>query len=65
MTLDVNVIAQGVTIVLVAWAIKGISTINGSIKTLTQWKDDHTKQDDERHGAVIEWLKQLDRREKP
>ena len=62
MNVDFAVIAQGVTIVLVAWAIKGISHINGSVKTLIQWKDDHTKQDDERHSAVIEWLKSLDRR---
>ncbi len=65
MTLDVSVIAQGVTIILVAWAVKGIHTINGSIKSLMQWKDDHTKQDDDRHQTMIEWLKQLDRREKP
>ena len=62
MNLDFSIIAQGVTILLVAWAIKGISTINGSIKILLQWKEDHNKQDDDRHNSVIDWLKQLDRR---
>ena len=62
MNIDVAVIAQGVTIVLVAWAIKGISHINGSVKTLIQWKDDHNKQDDDRHNALVDWLKQIDRR---
>ena len=63
MTLDLTLIAQGVAIILIAWALKGINAINGSIKTLMQWKDDHTKQDDERHKSVIDWLKQLDRRQ--
>ena len=62
MTLDLNTIAQAVTIALVVWAIKGIAHINGSVKTLMAWKDDHNKQDDERHQATIDWLKQLDRR---
>ena len=62
MNIDLSVIAQGVTIVLVAWAIKGIHHINGSVKSLMQWKDDHTKQDDERHNTVVDWLKQIDRR---
>ena len=62
MNIDLSVIAQGVTIVLVAWAIKGIHNINGSVKSLMQWKDDHTKKDDERHNTVVDWLKQIDRR---
>jgi hypothetical protein len=63
MTIDLAVIAQGVTILLVVWVIKGVHAINGSIRSLSQWKDDHNKQDDDRHSSVIEWLKQLDRRQ--
>lgn len=62
MTVDLNLLAQAITAALVIWAIKGIAHINGSVKTLLAWKDDHNKQDDERHNAVVDWLKQVDRR---
>lgn len=34
-----------------------LSKINGSIKSLYTWKEDHVKLDDERHGAAEKnWL---------
>ncbi len=33
----------------IAWIIRGVSTINGSIKALNVWKGEHIRQDDERH----------------
>ena len=64
-TIEWGSIFQAVTIALIGWAIRGISHTNHSITQLLQWKDDHGKQDDERHAALTEWLKQLDRRQTP
>ena len=59
---DFAMIAQGVTIALIIWVLKGIHAINGSVKPLLQWKVDHEKQDDARHEEITERLNQFDRR---
>ena len=61
MTLDLSLVFQAVTVGLVLWSIKGIARINGSVQSLLTWKDEHNKQDDERHLATQEWLKSLER----
>lgn len=65
MNIDLHVIFQALTVALILWVIKGIARINGSVTMLLNWKDEHNKQDDERHQVVTEWLKSLSRSKSP
>ena len=54
--IDIALILQGVAILLIAWAIKGIVSLNkkmaemnGSIREIKVWKEEHTRLADERH----------------
>ena len=49
-----TVILQFVIAGGIAWILKGVSTINGSIKALNVWKVQHEKQDAERHETLKE-----------
>ena len=53
--LDLNTILSGIIILLVVWALKGLSylnahmaELNGSIRELKVWEVQHSKLDDER-----------------
>jgi len=54
MNVDLNIILQGVAIILIAWGLKGISTINGSIRELNVWRKEHEKLDNSRHETIKE-----------
>ena len=36
----------------IVWLVRGVHNINGSIGKLNVWKEQHEKQDDERHDGV-------------
>ena len=52
--IDLGIILQGLVILLIAWVLKGIANINGSVRELHVWKKEHTRQDDERHENTKE-----------
>lgn len=57
--MDTTVVLETIVAGLVLYAIKGISTINGSVRTLNEWRVNHEKLDDERHKQVLESLTDL------
>ena len=49
-------------IALLVTALKGIWSINGRVKVLAQWKDDHEKSDDRQFKEMKEALASIWRR---
>jgi len=56
LTLDTGIILQGVAIALISSAVYGIvslnkklSDLNGSVREVKVWKEEHTRLADERH----------------
>lgn len=57
--MDTTVVLETIVAGLVLYAIKGISAINGSVRTLNEWRVNHEKLDDERHQQVLDSLDDL------
>ena len=56
---EIIVLLEGVILAFIGWALKGISSINsqlrimnGDLRELKTWKEDHVKTDDRYHATT-------------
>ena len=66
---DLNTVLMVIVGGLVSWAVAGIrainrklSELNGAVRELNVWKQEHSKLDDERHAATEKVLDVISRK---
>jgi len=64
---EIIVLLEGVILAFIAWALKGISSINsqlrimnGDLRELKTWKQDHVKTDDRYHMTTDKRIEKLE-----
>lgn len=56
MTINLNTILEGLILFGVCWTLKQVSGLGASVGKLETWTDQHEKQDDDRHGDILDRL---------
>ena len=66
---DLNTVLMVIVGGLVSWAVAGIrainrklSELNGAVRELNVWKQEHSKLDDERHAITAQVLEVISRK---
>ena len=66
---DLNTVLMVIVGGLVSWAVAGIrainrklSELNGAVRELNVWKQEHSKLDDERHAIIAQVLDAISRK---
>jgi len=65
-TIDVNTILQGIILLAIGAGVRGIFSMNkkigemnGSVRELVVWKEEHEKKDSERFGSIKDNFKAI------